>query len=88
VALGRGGFQVVDLRRAKLELVVHRVAYRGFLDAGIVPYGVAGASRISQLRVAIELKHTAVQKKAYQEVHGQGTQVTRRWYEERSQIDV
>lgn len=37
------GFKVVDMRSGeKLELIYDGVVYRGSLDAGIVPLGVAG----------------------------------------------
>jgi hypothetical protein len=57
------GFKVVDMRSGeKLELIYDGVVYRGFLDAGIVPLGVAGFSCLKQLRVGVELKQTAEQK--------------------------
>jgi hypothetical protein len=67
------GFKVVDLRSGeKLELFYDDVVYRGFLDAGIVPFGSAGYSCLSQLRVGVELKQTAEQRKRFRELHPDG----------------
>jgi hypothetical protein len=67
------GFKVVDLRSGeKLELTYDGVIYRGFLDAGVVPFGLAGYSCLRQLRVGVELKQTAAQKKMFRELHPDG----------------
>jgi hypothetical protein len=71
------GFKVVDLRSgagAMLELRVEGVAYRGFLDVGVVPFGLIGYSCLKQLRLGVELKQTAQQKKKFHEQHGGGGQ--------------
>jgi hypothetical protein len=63
----------VDLRSgtgAMLDLRVEGTAYRGFLDVGVVPFGLVGHSCLKQLRLGVELKQTAEQKKKFREQHG------------------
>ena len=68
------GFSVRDLHKSdgKMAIVVDTTTYAGILDAGVVPYSVAGASCMRQLRVGLELKQTQEQKDLYKANHPAG----------------
>ena len=61
-----------DLWQAcKSELEVDGTTYRGFLDVGVVPFGLMGQSCARHLRLAVELKHTKNQKRRYSQAKGE-----------------
>ena len=46
----------------KLDIKIDGTTYKGFLDVGVVSYGVIGESCTRQVRLGVMVKHTKDQK--------------------------
>ena len=73
VVFGRSGFKVLDLHKdsAFYDLQVDDAVFKGGLDGGIVPYGVAKFGAHRQLRCGIEIKHSGHHKLLFRERQGE-----------------
>ena len=61
-----------ELRHAcKLELENDGTTYRGFLDVGVVPFGLMGQSCARHLRLGVENKLTKNEKRRYSQAKGE-----------------
>lgn len=64
--MGKGGMAVTDIRK-EVFLKLHSISatFNGFMDVGVHPAHVMGASILNDLEAGVELKHTQEQKNMY-----------------------